>query len=258
MEVAARTPGVGYNRLTTVNKLALLLLLMLPACALAQGDKKVPEDYTYFDDNLSPDGRYVVVVPKLDDERRSVVDDNRLVDLQTGRTLAVLKAGHVAASRSRYGDIPSVRWSSDNSIMAWYVEGKWSNNALVVLKHDGKRVFWQSNVLKIAQEAILARTKEAAPEKYARVRKENAAMAGGTDDPKSSYPHGFSIQVDVTDPLEFPLHIKAELTSEAKPGTDLYNWLTSQLTGTIDAEGKLAVTSFGLGLSKPSHFGGDY
>lgn len=243
-----------------LRKLSLLLLLASSTCVLGG---TVPKGFTVPDDTRSPDGRYGVTVPILaENPFTGNFKDwdhlrNSLVNVQTGRVLAVIRAGTVGWDRMGHGEILPPRWSSDGSLLIWQVDGKWSDDALVVLKlHDGK-VRWQTNVLKVAEQAILDRTKQTAPKKYALVKRTNAAFAGGTDDPHCAYPDGFSIQVDALDPVSFPLRITAELTSEAKPGTEMYGVLASNLTGVLDADGKLTVTSFHLGPKHPSHFSED-
>jgi len=169
--------------------------------------------------------------------------------------------GSVGYNRMNHGGVLPSRWSSDGSVLVWQVDGKWSDEALVVVKLQDGKVAWQTNVLKLGEQAILDRTKQAAPMKYGQVRKTNVGMGtmgprevGGVDDPRSAYPEGFSIQVEVIDPVTFPLHITVELTSEAKPGVPMFRYLQSHLTGVLDTEGKLTVTSFNLGPAQPSHF----
>ena len=186
---------------------------------------------------------------------------NSLVDAQTGRVLGVIRAGNVGYNRMNHGRVLPSRWSSDGSVLVWQVDGKWTYDVVVVVKLEAGKVAWQTNALKLAQQAILDRTKQAAPKKYAEVRKAHGGMGtmgpgqlGGVDDPRSAYPEGFSIQVEVVGPITFPLHVTAELTSEAKPGVPMYNYLQSHLTGVLDDTGKLTITSFDLGPAQPSHF----
>lgn len=239
-----------------LNKLIIPLLLAVTACALGQG---LPKGFTIPENTLSPDKHFGVTVPDFlnppDDAR------NSLVDAHTGRVLAVIQAGNVGYNRMNHGGILPSRWSSDGSVLIWQVDGKWSDDALVVVKLQAGKVVWQTNVLKLGEQAILDRTKQAAPEKYGRVRKTNAGMGtmgpgqvGGVDDPRSAYPEGFSIQVEVVDPVKFPLRVTAELTSEAKPGVPMFRYLQSHLTGVLSREGKLTVTSFDLGPAQPSYF----
>ena len=228
--------------------------MMVATSAFGQN---VPKGFSIPEDTYSPDGRYGVTVPLLAEhnfEDKSDDPKNSLVEIKTGRVLGIIQAANVGWDRMGHGEILPSRWSSDGSILIWQVDGKWSDCTLVVIKLHGDKVEWQTNVLKIGEQAILDRTKQAAAKKYALVKKTNAEFAGGTDDPNCSYPDGFSIQVDAIGPVSFPMHITVELTSEAKPGTDMYGVLASHLTGILDATGKLTVTSFHLGPAKPSHF----
>ena len=232
------------------------LLFGISTCAFGHG---LPKGFTLPDITLSPDKHFGITVPDIfnspDDAR------NSLVDVHTGDVLAVIQAGNVGYNRMNNGGILPSRWSSDGSVLVWQVDGKWSDDALVVVKLQDGKVAWQTNVLKLGEQAILDRTKQAAPLKYRRVRKTNVGMGtmgprevGGVDDPRSAYPEGFSIQVDVVGPVTFPLHITAELTSEAKPGVPMFRYLQSHLTGLLDSKGKFTVTSFHLGPAQPSCF----
>jgi hypothetical protein len=239
-----------------LNKRIVPLLFAASACAFGQG---LPKGFTIPEDTLSPDRHFGVTVPDIIDSP----DDarNSLVDAQTGRVLAVIRAGNVGYNRMNHGGVLPSRWASDGSVLVWQVDGKWSDEALVVVKLEAGKVAWQTNVLKLAEQAILDRTKQAAPKKYAKVRKTNVGMGtmgpgqiGGVDDPRSAYPEGFSIQVEVVGPITFPLHVTAELTSGAKPGVPMFRYLQSHLTGVLNANGKLTITSFDLGPAQPSHF----
>jgi hypothetical protein len=53
------------------------------------------------------------------------------------------------------------------------VDGKWFPDALVLLKVEKERVLWQRNLLKLSQETILTRTRNAAPTQYALAKKAN-------------------------------------------------------------------------------------
>ena len=253
-----------------LREISFLLLLACPALAWSQTDAKAPEGFDIPADTLSPDERYGVTVPLLADhpftgnkkqDRKWDSLRNSLLEVRTGRVLAVIQSGTVGWDRMGHDEILPTHWSPEGSIAIWQISGKWSDAALVVLKLQNGKVAWQANVLKLGEQAILDRTKQAAPKKYAKVRKTNVGMGGmaadqvaGVDDPRSAYPEGFSIQVDVVGPVTFPLHVTAELTSEAKPGVEMYNFLTSHLTGLLNANGRLTVTSFRLGPGHPSHF----
>ncbi len=210
-------------------------------------------------DSHSPDGHYGVTVPKLnpdapDQDTKLLEPKNSLIDLKTGRLLAAIQTEFTGYDHMNHDEILPSRWSKDGTLLLWEMDGKWSRSALVLLKIDGDRVPWQTDVLKVAQQTLLLRTKQAAPRAYAKWKKANAEMADGVDGRPTAYPEGFSIEVEASGPIILPLHVRAELTSEAKLGTNGYRQLQSHLEGQVDRDGKLIVKSFHLGPSHPSHF----
>src|SRR4029077_10491735 len=105
------------------------------------------------------------------------------------------------------------------------------------------------------QEAILVRTRQVAPQKYAAAKKENK-------DNGSAFPDGFTVNVRVEgdeerggatenvkgEPVSLPLKVHAELTSNPK---EIEDWpeeaqLDSELDGAITPERQLIVTRFRL------------
>jgi hypothetical protein len=97
---------------------------------------------------------------------------------------------------------------------------------------------WQADILRAAQTEMLARTKRAAPDKYAVARAANYGSG-------SAYPEGFTIAVAALDPVSFPLKVRAALTSDPKQIKGLSR-LGSHLTGFVDDHGEFKVTAFGL------------
>ena len=94
----------------------------------------LPAGFSLPDTTLSPDGRYGVLVPVLAREDEVGKDDrNRLVEVVTGRTVAVIHA-QAGWDRMNRGGMEPCRWSADGSILLWEVSSKWSPNALVLLK----------------------------------------------------------------------------------------------------------------------------
>jgi hypothetical protein len=79
-------------------------------------------------------------------------------------------------------------WSADSSLPLWKVNGKWSPDALVLVKIEQNRAKWQLDLLKTAQQAVLARTREAAPDQCEICKKANS----GSD---RAFPDGFTIDV---------------------------------------------------------------
>lgn len=220
---------------------AFFVLFFLSALAQAQG---VPKGFFIHGESLSPDGRYGVTVPILAEHGGH--DDgakNSLVEVKTGKVLAVIQA-ETGWDHMNHRSVLPARWSPDGSLLLWEVDGKWFSDALVLLKLGGEKVPWQSDILKAGQEAILARTKKADPEKYAKAKEANKGHG-------SAYPEGFSIDVEIIGPVTLPLRVLVNLTSNVKA---LENWptLESHLEGVVDAEGKFSVKNFKLGAS-PGH-----
>jgi hypothetical protein len=201
----------------------------------------VPSGYTIPDITLSPDHRYGVTVPGLDTPN----PHNSLIEIKTGRVLAVIQADTGYERANHISLVPS-RWAKDNSFLLWEVEGKWFDTALVLLKLENGKVEWQRNLLKIGQQAILARTKRAAPRKYRAAKEQNKGNG-------SAYPDGFTVDVAVEgkkgEPLSLPLAIFVSLTSNPKGIEDLIN-LDASLEASMNSEGKFTVTKFHLG-TKP-------
>lgn len=210
-----------------------LLLMSLSSCGLARHGAAVAAD------SISPDGRYGVTVPSFE-QYPGPEDDpgNQLVERKTGRVLTPIRAETGWTRMNRGGVLPA-RWSKDGSLLVWEVSGRWSPLALVVLKLENGGVKWQTDVLTVAQQAILARTKKAAPERYEAAKKANAGNG-------SAYPEGFTVNVAVADgPVALPMRVEVDLTSNPKGIEDLPN-LDSRLGGVLDVNGRFSVDRFKL------------
>lgn len=226
--------------------------LMFVAFTSARGED-APKRSTIPNFTLSPDHRYGVSVPILPE----VIPENgdldnegdNLVDARDGRVLAEIQGGTTGWNREvGFTEVLPCRWSPDGSLLLWEVDGKWSPGALVLLKINRGKVKWQTDILKTAQQATLARTRKAAPDKYEAAKKENAGDG-------SAFPDGFAIDVEAIDPVSLPLHVRTYLSSDCKVGPYSSRVLTSHLEGVIDAKGKFIVTSFHLGPGHSRHFG---
>jgi|SRR5262249_13024910 hypothetical protein len=210
----------------------------------------VPTGYTIPDITLSPDHRYGVTVPDLDTPN----PHNSLIEIKTGRVLAVIQADTGYEHANHISLLPS-RWAKDNSFLLWEVDGKWSDTALVLLKLKNGEVEWQRNLLKIGEQAILARTKRAAPRKYRAAKEQNKGKYG------SAYPDGFTVAVSAEgkegEPRSLPslpslpLAIFVSLTSNPKRIPKLIN-LDAELEASINSEGKFTVMKFRLGTKSPA------
>ncbi len=163
--------------------------------------------------SILSDKRYGVLAPDLDHYDDAATDQNKLVEVKTGRVLAVIQAETGMVHMNHGGILPS-RWSADGSLLLWKVDGKWCPRALVLLKIDNGEVKWQRNLLKTAQQEILARTRKASPKRYAAAKKQNAGNG-------SAYPDGFTVNVTDSDqgdaPLSLPLAISTALLRRWNP-----------------------------------------
>lgn len=198
----------------------------------------VPKGFVVPECTLSPDGRYGVTVPLLDQEERLEDPRNRVIELKSGRIIAVIKTKFTGWNRQNHGGVLSCQWSNDGSLLLWEVYGKWFSHALVLLKFKNGVLEWQTDILAAAHTEMLARTKRAAPKQYAIAK---AASSGNG----SAYPEGFTIPVAARGPVSLPLKIEAALTSDPKR-IEGFPRLGSQLTGLVDVHGKFKVNAFAL------------
>ena len=206
--------------------------------------KQFPDGFGVERSSLSPDKRYGVLAPDLDHYDDAATDQNKLVEVKTGRVLAVIQAETGMVHMNHGGILPS-RWSTDGSLLLWKVDGKWCPRALVLLKIDNGEVKWQRNLLKTAQQEILARTRKASPKRYAAAKKQNAGNG-------SAYPDGFTVNVTDSDqgdaPLSLPLAISTALESDPKAIEDFPEKakLNSEMDAIVDPDGKFVVKNFHL------------
>jgi hypothetical protein len=214
------------------------IIFVISGTALGQ---KIPAGCTIPDFTSSPDHRYGVTVPQNDSEVDNQNAQNELIELKTGHVLAAIK-GDTGWDHGGWAVALPSRWSQDGTFLLWHVDGKWSPSALVLLRVHDNAVNWQIDLLNTAQQAILARTKNADPIKYAAAKKQNSGNG-------SAYPDGFTVDVYVDgkdgDPLSLPLTVHANLTSNPKQIEGMIN-LDSGLDAVVDKNGKFTVTKFHL------------
>jgi hypothetical protein len=230
-------------RLQPRSILVLCFFAALGSAEAAAAGQTVPAGYKILDITLSPDHRYGVTVPDLDTPN----PHNSLVEVETGRVLAVIEAdiGYEAAN---HNSVAPARWAKDDSLLLWRVDGKWCDNALVLLKLRSGAVAWQLNLLDTGQQAILALTKRAKPKKYLAAKEENRGNG-------SAYPEGFTVDVvaegNENEAPSLPLKLHAYLTANPK-GIENRTELDSRLDAVVDRDGKFHVTNFHLGTTPPA------
>ena len=200
-----------------------------------------PPGFTIPKSTLSPDKRFGILVP---DEKRYDAGEKNLVEVSTGRVLAVI-AGEPGMERMNHGGVDPTRWSADSSLLLWRIDGKWFPRALVLIKLDGDKVQWQLDLLKTGQQEILARTRQAEPKKYAAAKKRNAGNG-------SAYPDGFTVDVatdgEENSPVALPIRVNVTLTSNPKamPNFPENAELNATLQGEVGKDGEFKILKFTL------------
>jgi hypothetical protein len=203
---------------------------------------KIPPEYVVLRCTISPDGRFGVLVPKLEELghlQMTYRPQNQVIELATGDVIAVIRTDKVGPTYQNRGGVLPARWSSDNSLLLWQVDGRFFRDAVVFLKFSNGKLEWQSDITRAAQAECLLRTRRAEPKLYAR------AMADRVRNGEA-YPDGFSVQVSVISDLKLPLQVRATLTSNPK-AFDEPALLESSLLGFIDSEGRFQVSEFTVG-----------
>jgi hypothetical protein len=171
---------------------------------------------------------------------------NKVVELASGQIVAVIHAEPGYDRALNFHETAPPRWSADSSVLLWKVNGKWNPDALVLLKIEQNRAQWQLDLLKTAQQAVLSRTRKAAPKKYLIAERRNAGNG-------SAFPDGFTIDV-TTDgengkTVSLPLGVHADLSAKPKQIENFPN-LDSHLDAVVTTHGKFVVRDFHLGSRK--------
>jgi len=190
--------------------------------------KQFPDGFGVVPSSLSPDKRYGVLAGADFDHYDETKHQNKLVEVNTGRTLAVIDAEPGKAGFMNHGGIQPSRWSADSSLLLWEVAGKWSPLALVLLKIEDGKIKWQRNLLKMSQQAILTRTRKFLPKDFAAFTAIDVHVNGKEDAP-----------------LSLPLAVHAEFDSNPKamePPPSVH--VHSEMQATVDSDGKLIVQKF--------------
>ncbi|HXX42463.1 MAG TPA: hypothetical protein VEI58_09385 [Chthoniobacterales bacterium] len=205
--------------------------------------RQFPVGFGVAESSVSPDKRYGVLAPADSDHYdENGKPQNKVVEIGTGRVLATIEA-ETGLVHMNHGGILPASWSSDGSFVLWQVDGKWCPRALVLIKIENGEVIWQRDLLKLMQQEILARTRQADPKKYAAAKKRNAGSG-------EHFPDGFTINVSTAEaengPLSLPLALHAELESDPKgiEGFPESAKINTELDGMIDREGKMTFKNF--------------
>ena len=174
-------------RVRKVIMTSVVALLSIPASALAANPNI---DYISPPFTFSPDHRYGVMIPVWHDEGAQEPDDrmNKVVQLSTNHVVAVIHAEPGYNYALNFHETTPPRWSSDSSLLLWKVDGKWNPDALVLLKIEHNKTKWELDLLKTTQQAVLSRTRDAAPEQHKICREANAGNG-------AAFPDGFTVNV---------------------------------------------------------------
>ena len=190
--------------------------------------KQFPDGFGVVRSSLSPDKRYGVLAPADFDHYDETKHQNKLVEVNTGRTLAVIDAETGKAGFMNHGGIQPSRWAADSALLLWEVAGKWSPRALVLLKIEEGKVKWQRDLLKMAQQAILTRTRKFLPKDFAAFTAIDVHV-NGKEDAR----------------LSLPLAVRAEFDSNPKAmELPLSVYVHSAMEATVDSDGRLIVKQF--------------
>ena len=209
-------------------------------CALAANPNT---DYITPPFTFSLDHRYGVTIPVWHDEGAQEPDErlNKIVELATDRVVAVIHADPGYNRALNFHETAPPHWSVDSSVLLWKVNGKWFPDALVLIKLSAAKEQWQLDLMKTSQRAILVRTKNASPQRYAAAKQANAGNG-------SAYPEGFTVNVTSDeDKIAFPYRVLVDLIADPKGPEDSPDNLQSHLDAIVTQEGKYIVTKFTLG-----------
>ena len=192
---------------------------------------------------FSPDHRYGVMIPvfHMDAAQQPDERENKVVDLHTNQVVAVIHGEPGYDRRLNFHETAPPLWSADSSVLLWKVDGKWFPDALVLLRLKDDKEQWQLDLMRESQRAILSRTKDASPQRYAAAKQANAGNG-------SAYPEGFTVNVTTDeDKIAFPYHVLVDLIADPKGPEDSPDNLQSHLDAIVTQEGKYIVTKFSMG-----------
>jgi hypothetical protein len=215
--------------------------------------ENLPKGFYISDNTLSPDHKYGVTVFNNTDNGDVEPPDgakSQVIEVKTGHVLGAIQAD-LAMKNMNHDEIVPTRWTADDSMMLWQVDGKWGFSDIVLIKLADGKIQSQIDLLDLLQKEILKRTQKAKPKDYAAVKATSADFG-------SWYKDGFAIDCvldekgDGTDgPMKFPLVYQVFLTSNTKGMEDIVN-VDSRMTASIAADGTLHVDDFHIGRTPPA------
>lgn len=214
---------------------SLALVALVAGVAVAA---PLPPGFTVLPQSISPDGKLGVIAPDVD----HLVDkehQNKLVEIATNKVIATIDAETVFPHENHADITPA--WSSDGSLLEWYIGGKWGSFELILIRVDHGAVTQQIDVREAAVKAALANAVKANPKAYAAAKKEGEGNGRWFRD-------GFAIDVRPADgaPVKLPLKFVVEMTSNPKELDDYpaAARFKASMTGVVGADGKISFGSF--------------
>ncbi len=206
---------------------------------------KLPPGYVIVASSISPGHKFgVSAFDNAANPPPDKIVPNQLIDLESGRVVGVID-GMSALTHMPHGGILPTIWANDESFLLWRVDGKWSPDTIVLVQIKDGGLKAQTDLLHAIQQKLLALTRRASPQQFAAAKKANAGNG-------VAYPEGFTIDVEVSDSLSFPLQLRAILTSDPKAPRGAA--FRSFLEALVNEEGQLRVTHFQLGHADSPHF----
>lgn len=218
---------------------ALLCAALLACPGTAAGRPRPARDLpSIVEASRSPDGRFAVTAEELR-LGSSPQPKNRLVDTVRRRSLAVLPGEGTPRSAPNHSIIP--RWSSDGSLLVWYVEGKYGSMVLLVIRMQGTRAL-VTDVREQAVATVLRAIRQARPRGWRAARRVGRGNGRWFRD-------GLAIDVypDFIDDEHarpgLPLRFTIWFTANPK-GDDEFThdaWIEGRTDGVVDAAGTVTV-----------------
>ncbi|MFO1437305.1 MAG: SH3 domain-containing protein [Verrucomicrobiaceae bacterium] len=223
-------------------------LTLSPSRIEAQEASGIPAGFEIPESSRSPNGKYGVLVPsELKDDKWPASDQNKLVEIATGRVLAVIRGQTGVANVGNHALVP--KWSADSSLLLWEVAGDWEPVALALLKIDRGTVKWQVNIKKEAQQAAIAAAFAAD-----HTTAEKASEWNLSHRPRFPNTHGFQIWVEAggkdaegrQKPPVLPLSVHAALETRPPRTADFPDDLSMaiEVDGQITRDGEFVEITF--------------
>ena len=203
----------------------------------------LPSGFSIQPGTLSPDRMYGVIAPDWQHYNENSQSQNQLVNVRDGSVLATMKTETFVADpngSTRNHVYVDSSWSSDGSVLAWVVSGRWVPFYYTLFKVGEGSVVWQSDILKTAEQEILDKTKAAVPSNYASATEWNH---GGD----RYNPNGFMINIEAPQKgFSLPLKLRVSLTSNPKKISNVppNSWVESSMNATIQSDGTVSFSDF--------------